>query len=136
MNNSIGLKALPESWIGQGKSKGTITTTVASGDVKVERSQDSLVLDAVNPVYPDLEVHDRGNGKVEMVVDMPWPVKDITLKGQMVGSSGKDYTVTIQDEKSGARCQLSQPEAGQVRGIISGASQEDVWFVYQAEPKK
>ena len=125
----VGLSALPQSWIAMGKSHGSISTSIASGDVKVERGADLLILDATNPVYPDLTCVDLGQGKVKLVVDMPWPVKDLTLSGPM-GAEGD--RVVLKDDDGAGVCELSQPQPGQVRGVIREAGVDKVWFLYEA----
>lgn len=130
--SATGLKALPETWIAMGKSRGTISTAIAKGDVKVERDPSELTLDAVNPVYPDLNCRDLSQGKVSLLVDMPWPVKDVTLSGPME-SQGERVVVT--DEKGQGTCELTQPGPGQVYGVIHRVGAEDVWFLYESNPR-
>lgn len=128
--SAMGLKALPQTWIAMGKSRGTISTAIAKGDVKVERDLDELTLDAVNPVYPDLSCADLGQGKVSLLVDMPWPVKDVTLSGPMEAQEDK---VIVTDENGQGTCELTQPGPGQVYGLIHRAGAEDVWFLYESK---
>lgn len=129
MSQTSGLGALPQSWIPLGNSRGVLKTSVADADIEVERTEERLVLDATNPVYPDMTCTDLGQGKVKLLVDMPWPVKDVSLSGPMLCQG---QTVLVQDERSDGKCELTQPQPGQVRGIISRGDEEPIWFVYEA----
>lgn len=129
VSQASGLSALPQSWIPLGKTRGVLKTSVADADIEVDRTEDRLVLDATNPVYPDLTCTDLGQGKVKLLVDMPWPVKDVSLSGPMLC---RGQTVLLEDERSDGKCELTQPQPGQVRGTISRAGEQPIGFVYEA----
>ncbi|MBT9587963.1 hypothetical protein IV102_31800 [bacterium] len=127
--SATGLKALPEQWIAMGKSRGSISTAIAKGDVKVDRDLAELTLDAVNPVYPDLSCTDLSQGKVSLLIDMPWPVKDVTLSGPMESQGDR---VVLTDENGQGRCELTQPRPGQVHGLVHRAEGDELWFLYES----
>lgn len=128
--NPAGLSALPVSWLAMGKGQGTVTSEIARAEVNVDREFDRLVMDAINPVYPDLACSDLGQGKVRLVVDMPWPVKDLTLSGPMDIDGDR---VILRDDNGSGMCELTRPQPGQIRGVIREGEVERSWFLYEAK---
>jgi hypothetical protein len=122
-----GLAAIPDSWLAQGESRGYVTSPYGADYTDTTRTRSRVNIDCDSFLSPDIQLTDLGNGRIEIFVDMPFPLPNIKARGR---AEFRDEKVTFVEENGPRRGEITRRWSGTLDIVLREAGKEDMVLSY------
>jgi len=122
-----GLQAIPDTWIAQGRTRGTVSSPYGGDRATVDRTQDKVFINNDAMISPDITITNLGAGRIKIVADMPWPISDLKAEGT---ADRQGDVVLFKEDKGGNRTGEIRQKGTTVETVLHTPGKEDMWFTY------
>lgn len=121
---TTGLAAVPDAWIPEGRSRAFVSSPWGGDYATVTRDDRHVRMKLDSTFSPDVDLDDLGDGRVKILVHMPWPLADVKAAGPM--RMQDDGVVHLDDETDARSADMWHMSDGRVHVAVHQPGQSDV----------
>lgn len=122
---------LPQTWVPSGTSRAVVTSPYGGDHATTEREPDRIEIDNDHFVSPDVTLTDLGDGRVEIFADMPFPVPNVRVRGEL---ERRGETLVFTEDNGESSAEVYRLWDGTMVAEVHRLDQEDLRFTYRTCP--